>query len=78
MGKKQVYRFLGYCQGIKKRAEMLCLPSHHLCPGNCHLSGAQVAPQRCPILRLSKRILSNLGSFANGRFFKVKMVGFSM
>jgi hypothetical protein len=40
--------------------------------------GAQVAPQRCPILRSSAAILPCQFVFATGRFFVVKMVGFSL
>ena len=49
----------------------------------CRIStrvGAQVALQRCPILHTSMVILTQAGCFflSDGRFFVVKMDGFSM
>ena len=40
--------------------------------------GAQVAPQRCPILRLSAVILTYWLTIITGRFFVIKVVGFSI
>ncbi len=40
--------------------------------------GAQVAPQRCPILRSSLQILPPWLDFATGRFFDVNVDGFSL
>jgi hypothetical protein len=78
IGNNQVYRFLDCCQIKKKRAEAFSLKSYRLCPGNSRLSGAQVAPQRCPILRSSILIVHNFGLFSSEWFYIVKMEGFLM
>ena len=62
-----------HCQGRKNRAEN---EPHSLPWQRCSL-GVQIAPQRCPILRSSAAILPCWFVFAGGRFFNVKMVGFS-
>jgi hypothetical protein len=72
--------------GLMQRAEDLVL-----CPGNGPRVSARVAPQRCPILCTSVTILSPfhsprwsvfryeflMCSCSSGRFFEVKVVGFS-
>lgn len=76
MAKNKVYRFFYHCQGRKKRAESAGYPVTVSALATV-LIGAQVAPQRCPILRSSAAILPRWFVFATGRFFNVKMVGFS-
>ena len=76
MAEKKVYRFWNHCQG-KKEQRAPDLRSQSLPWQRCSL-GAQVAPQRCPILRSSAAILPRWLAFATGRFFDVKMVGFSL
>ena len=70
---KKVYRFPTIARA-EKRTEN---DPHSLPWQRCSL-GAQVAPQRCPILRSSAAILPCWYFFASGRFFNVKMVGFSL
>jgi hypothetical protein len=77
MTEKKVYRFLNRCQGRKKEQRAPDLRPQSLPWQRCS-TGAQVAPQRCPILRSSTIILPCRLIFATGRFFDVKMVGFSL
>ncbi len=74
MAKLKVYRFLTIARA-EKRAESAESRSQSLPWQRCSL-GAQVAPQRCPILRSSTVILPCCPFFATGRFFNVKVVGF--
>jgi hypothetical protein len=76
MAKKKVYRFLNRCQG-KKEQRVPIFRSQSLPWQRCSV-GAQVAPQRCPILRSSVAILPLRRSFATWRFFDVKMDGVSL
>ena len=73
MAKKKVYRFLTVARA-EKRTEN---EPHSLPWQRCSL-GAQVAPQRCPILRSSAAILPCWYGFVTGWFFDVKMVDFSL
>lgn len=77
MAEKKVYRFLTIARAEKKEQSLPDLRSQSLPWQRCSL-GAQVAPQRCPILRSSAAILPCCPVFATGRFFNVKMVGFSL
>jgi hypothetical protein len=74
MAKKKVYRFLTIARAEKKEQSLPVLRSQSLPWQRCSL-GAQVAPQRCPILRSSATILPCWLIFAIGWFFDVKMVG---
>jgi hypothetical protein len=74
MAELKVYRFLTIARAEKKSRGLLRYPL----PWQRCSVGAQVAPQRCPILRLSAAILPCWSVFATGRFFNVKMVGFSL
>jgi hypothetical protein len=76
MADLKVYRFLPIARA-ENRAESAGYRSQSLPWQRCSL-GAQVAPQRCPILRSSAAILPCRFVFATGRFFDVKMAGFSL
>jgi len=80
MAKKKVYRFLYHCQGRKKSRERRNIRSQSL-PWQRYSSGAQVAPQRCPILRSSAAILprwlfSTAAMIQVGSFSKLKWAQF--
>jgi hypothetical protein len=79
MAKKKVYRFFNHCQGRKKEQRVPNFRPQSLPWQRCSL-GAQVAPQRCPTrsVRSSAVILPHRLSLAPGRFFGVRMVGFSL
>jgi hypothetical protein len=49
MAKKKVYRLLNHCQGKEKEQRAPIIRSQFL-PWQRSSQGAQVAPQRCPIL----------------------------
>jgi hypothetical protein len=76
MAEKEGLSLSNHCQGRKKEQRAPVSRSQSLPWQRCSL-GAQVAPQRCPILRSSVAILPCWFVFAGGRFFNVKMVGFS-
>jgi hypothetical protein len=68
MAEKQVYRFVNHCQGKEEEQRAPDFRSQSLPWQRCS-PGAQVAPQRCPILRSSAPILPCWFVFATGRFF---------
>jgi hypothetical protein len=70
MAKKKVYRFLNHCQGKEEEQRAPVFRSQSLPWQRCS-PGAQVAPQRCPILRSSTTILLCGYILAAGRFFVV-------
>lgn len=70
MAKMQLYRFVNHCQGKEEEQRAPVFRSQSLPWQRCSL-GAQVAPQRCPILRSSTLILPCWFVFATGRFFVV-------
>lgn len=70
MAKKKVYRFVNHCQHKEKEQSEPDFRPQSLPWQRCSL-GAQVAPQRCPILRSSAVILPCRVAFATGRFFVV-------
>ena len=80
MAKKKVYRFSTIARAEKKSRECRNIRSQSL-PWQRYSHGAQVAPQRCPILRSSAAILPRWHIFTSalikmGSFSKLKWARF--